>query len=197
MNVPTISPQQLLEKMKSGATVTLIDVRTPVEYREVHAVGTFNMPLDTLKPETLIKNLPDANEPIYMICRSGGRAGQACERMIAAGLENVVNVEGGTTAWESAGLPVVRDHRIISLERQVRITAGSLVLLGTLLGFFVHPYWLAIPAFVGTGLVFAGISNTCGMGLLLARMPWNRNISTTEASCPMSHHKNDKKEERP
>lgn len=183
MNVSTISPQQLHEKMNSGKTVKLIDVRTPVEYREVHAIGARNVPLDTLKPKALINDHAGADEPIYMICRSGGRGGQACERMIAAGFENVVNVEGGTTAWEAAGLPVVRDRHVISLERQVRIMAGLLVFVGTLLGFFAHPYWLAIPAFVGAGLVFAGVSNTCGMGILLGRMPWNRNSSMAGTSC--------------
>jgi hypothetical protein len=86
----------------------------------------------------------------------------------------VVNVEGGTQAWDEAGLPVVRGQKAISLERQVRIAAGSLVLLGALLGYFAHPYWIALSAFVGAGLVFAGITDTCGMGMLLARMPWNQ-----------------------
>src|SRR5271157_3127554 len=87
---------------------------------------------------------------------------------------NVVNVEGGTLEWERAGLPVVRGKKTVSLERQVRIAAGSLVVLGTGLGAFVHPGFLALSAFVGAGLVFAGITDTCGMGMLLARMPWNR-----------------------
>lgn len=181
MNIKSITPQALHEKIKAGAKPTFIDVRTLIEFREVHAVGTRNIPLDKLKPETLIAKHGANPEPIYMICRSGGRAGQACERMIDAGCKNVVNVEGGTTAWEAAGLPVVRDHGVISLERQVRIVAGALVFLGTLLGFFAHPYWLIVPAFVGAGLTFAGITNTCGMGLLLAKMPWNRDTHAQAA----------------
>ena len=86
---------------------------------------------------------------------------------------NVVNVEGGTLAWEKAGLPVVPGKKAISLERQVRIAAGLLVLLGTAFGWFVHPAFLGLSAFVGAGLVFAGVTDTCGMGMLLARMPWN------------------------
>ncbi len=117
------------------------------------------------------------------ICRSGSRGRQACEKFRAAGFANVVNVEGGTLAWEQAGLPVVRGKKAISLERQVRIAAGSLVVLGTALGAFVHPAFLGLSAFVGAGLVFAGITDTCGMGMMLARMPWNR-VEPEEATCP-------------
>jgi rhodanese-related sulfurtransferase len=98
----------------------------------------------------------------------------ACEKLQAAGYTNVVNVEGGTKAWDEAGLPVVRGQKAISLERQVRIAAGTLVLIGALLGYFAHPYWIGLSAFVGAGLIFAGVTDTCGMAMLLARMPWNR-----------------------
>ena len=90
---------------------------------------------------------------------------------------NVVNVEGGTLACEAAGLPVVRGKKAISLERQVRIAAGFLVLVGAVLALTVHPYFAGLSAFVGAGLMFAGITDTCGMGMLLARMPWNQ-VST-------------------
>jgi rhodanese-related sulfurtransferase len=109
----------------------------------------------------------------------------ACERLAAAGVASVVNVEGGTLAWEKAGLPVVRGKKAMSLERQVRIAAGSLVLIGTVLGAFVHPYALGLAGFVGAGLVFAGITDTCGMGMLLARMPWNQ-VDVAPSSAPSS-----------
>jgi rhodanese-related sulfurtransferase len=110
---------------------------------------------------------------VYVICLSGARGAKACEKLTAAGL-NAVNIEGGTLAWAAANLPVVRGKKSISLERQVRIAAGSLVLLGCVLGYFVHPLGYALPAFIGAGLLFAGVTNTCGMGLLLAKMPWNQ-----------------------
>jgi len=113
------------------------------------------------------------NEPLYVICLSGGRGQIACEKLTAAGL-NVVNIEGGTSAWAAADLPIIRGKKSISLERQVRIAAGSLVLLGCVLGFLIHPLGYVLSAFIGAGLVFAGVTNTCGMGMLLARMPWNR-----------------------
>ncbi|MCL6505485.1 MAG: rhodanese-like domain-containing protein [Bryobacteraceae bacterium] len=175
MSVRTITAKELYERMQRGEWVELIDVRTPVEFREIHAEGARLVPLDRLDPKAVMAERNGTEErPLYVICRSGSRARQACEKFIAAGHFNVVCVEGGTLAWEQAGLPVRRGKKGISLERQVRIAAGLLVLLGAVLGFFVHPYFIALSAFVGAGLVFAGITDTCGMGMLLARMPWNR-----------------------
>lgn len=175
MTVSTIAPRELNAQRSSGQSVELIDVRTPVEFREVHADCARNVPLDALDPAAVREaRNGTASEPLYLICRSGSRGRQACEKFLAAGFTNVVNVEGGTLAWAEAGLPVVRGQKLMSLERQVRIAAGSLVLLGVVLGWLVHPVFLGLSAFVGAGLIFAGITDTCGMGLLLARMPWNQ-----------------------
>lgn len=173
MSITTITPLKLSELIHSGAAVELIDVRTPVEYREVHVSSARNVPLDQLNASQFAAGRSSA-EPLYVICRSGSRGKQACEKFLAAGYANVVNVEGGTQAWDQAGLPVVRGKKAISLERQVRIAAGLLVVTGSVLGYFVSPYWIGLSAFVGAGLTFAGITDTCGMGLLLARMPWNQ-----------------------
>jgi rhodanese-related sulfurtransferase len=172
--VATISPQQLAEMRKSGKDVELLDVRTPVEYREVHVDFAKNIPLDRLDPQDIKQARHDsADEPLYVICRSGNRAQQACEKIEAVGVQ-AVNVEGGTQAWDAAGLPVVRGKKSMSLERQVRIAAGGLVLLGVILGFALHPAFFGLSAFVGAGLMFAGITDTCGMAMVLARMPWNQ-----------------------
>jgi rhodanese-related sulfurtransferase len=182
MNIPTIRPQQLAERCKTE-TIDLIDVRMPVEYREMHVEYARNVPLDRLDPGAVMQaRAGNTYEPLYLICRSGSRGRQACEKFVAAGFKNVINVEGGTLACEQAGLPVVRGKKAISLERQVRIAAGSLVLLGVLLGWLVHPVFLGLSAFVGAGLAFAGITDTCGMGMLLARMPWNQ-VKETPATC--------------
>jgi rhodanese-related sulfurtransferase len=175
MDVPTIKPSELEALWRRGEAVDLIDVRTPVEYREVHAEPARLVPLDGLDPGAIMRARNGRGDrPLYIICRSGSRGRQACERFYAAGFTNVVNVEGGTLAWQRAGLPVVRGKKAISLERQVRIAAGSLVVLGTALGALVHPAFLGLSAFVGAGLIFAGVTDTCGMGMILARMPWNR-----------------------
>ena len=124
----------------------------------------------------------NAEQPLYVICKSGARAEKACAAFMAAGFNNVVNVEGGTDAWSAAGLPVVRGKKAVSLERQVRVAAGSLVLIGSAAGYFGPDYWIGLAAFVGAGLVFAGITDTCGMGMLLAKMPWNRGSDATSCA---------------
>jgi len=164
-----------LARRQQESHVDLVDVRMPTEYREVHAEGAVNFPLDSLNPKSVAGSLVNGSgKPIYVICKSGNRSTKAAQKFLDAGIENVVNVEGGTTAWVDAGLPVKRGKKAISLERQVRIAAGFLVLLGAVLGFFVNPYFIALSAFVGAGLMFAGITDTCGMGMMLSKMPWNR-----------------------
>jgi rhodanese-related sulfurtransferase len=176
MNIVTITASRLHDLMQAAQHIDLIDVRTPVEFREMHVAAARNVPLDRLNPATFQRLRDSTNGgDLYVICRSGNRAQQACEKLAAAGFENLVKVEGGTLAWDQAGLPLVRGKKAISLERQVRIAAGLLVLIGATLSLIVHPYWAALSAFIGAGLVFAGITDTCGMGMLLARMPWNQN----------------------
>ena len=99
---------------------------------------------------------------------------KVCQKLEAAGFTKIVNVAGGTSAWQSAGLPVVEGKKVMSLERQVRIAAGSLVVIGAVVGQFVHPAGYGLSAFIGAGLVFAGVTDTCGMGMMIAKMPWNR-----------------------
>jgi rhodanese-related sulfurtransferase len=184
MAVAAISPRELNDRREGGRPIDLIDVRTPVEFREVHVDLARNVPLDVLDPKAIMTaRNGSADQPLYVICRSGSRSQQAVNRFLAAGYDNVVQIEGGTLAWAEAGLPVVRGKKaIMSLERQVRIAAGSLVLLGAILAFLVHIAFLGLSAFVGAGLVFAGITDTCGMGMLLARMPWNQ-VRTAPNAC--------------
>jgi rhodanese-related sulfurtransferase len=182
--VRTISVEEAARRWREDGGFELIDVRTPMEYREVHAEPARSVPLDALSPAAILsgREAPHGT-PVYLICRSGSRSRQAAEAFEREGFANAVSVDGGTLAWERAGLPVVRGARkAISLERQVRIAAGSLVVLGTALGAFVHPGFLGLAAFVGAGLVFAGITDTCGMGMMLARMPWNR-VTPQSAAC--------------
>ncbi len=174
MSITTISPAKLAEICKSGKSIDLIDVRTPVEFREVHLEIAKNVPLDQLDAAAVAKAHADSSEPIYVICRSGSRGKTACDKFLQAGFTNVVNVEGGTLAALDCGLGVVRGKKAMSLERQVRIAAGFLVFSGVMLGTFVHPWFYALSGFVGAGLMFAGITDTCAMGMLIAKMPWNQ-----------------------
>ena len=174
--VNTVRPSDVARLRAEGRAIDLVDVRTPAEYEQVHADGARLVPLDGLDPRAVIAaRTGAADEPLYVICRSGARASKACAAFHAAGFANALCVEGGTDAWEREGLPVVRGRsRVISLERQVRIGAGLLVLAGVLLGWLVHPLMFGLSALVGAGLVFAGVTDWCGMGMVLARMPWNR-----------------------
>ena len=172
----TITPAELSGLLSTNPDLSVIDVRTPLEYSEVHVAQAQLIPLDTLAPKALVEGskVPH-DEPFYILCKSGGRATKAAEQFEKAGYQNAVVVAGGTEAWVNAGLPVKRSgKKVISLERQVRIGAGALVLTGVLLGFFVNPAFFGLSGFIGAGLIFAGISDWCGMGLLIAKAPWNQ-----------------------
>jgi rhodanese-related sulfurtransferase len=150
----------------------LLDVRTPAEFEEMHIPGAILHPLSGLQAEE-VRRLAEGKSACILVCRSGARATEAAKKLLSSGLETPCVLEGGVMAWEAAGYEVARGRKTISLERQVRIAAGTLVLSGVLLGTFVNPLWLVLSGFVGAGLIFAGITDTCGMGMLLARMPWN------------------------
>jgi rhodanese-related sulfurtransferase len=179
--VSTISGTELDQRRQAGRRVDLIDVRTPAEFREVHVTFAHNVPLDRLRPREIMESRGGCEEPLYVICRSGKRASQACEQFQAAGYPNVVCVEGGTLACLEAALPVVHGKKAMSLERQVRIVAGLMALVGVL-GYFLSPWFLVLPAMVGIGLTHAGVTDSCLMGLILSRMPWNQAAGGQPAS---------------
>jgi len=172
----TITPRQLHERLQRGEKPRLLDVRTPAEHAEIHVPDVHLVPLDRLDAAQLEHvNGFAKDQPLYIFCRTGDRAKQAAVKLEKGGYQQCHVVEGGTLAWTEAGLPVDRGtSKIISLERQVRITAGAIVLTGVLLAQFVHPAFIWLSAFVGAGLTFAGITGWCGMGMLLAKMPWNQ-----------------------
>jgi len=174
VDIKTIRPEELA-KLHDEKGIHLIDVGTPAEFREIHAPIAVNIPLNTLNAEH-VKRTQNGSETelVYVICQRGKRSSRACLKLMKAGITNVVSVEGGTTAWAQKGLPVNRGKKTFALERQVRIAAGFLVLTGALLGMFVNPWFSGLAAFVGAGLMFAGITDTCGMAMVLAKMPWNQ-----------------------
>lgn len=167
---------------KNKSEALLIDVSTPAEFRESHIDGSVLHPLSHLNPRE-IGRMAENKASCVLICRSGKRAGQAAEKLKADGISNVCILEGGIQAWEASGLPLNRGQKTISLERQVRIAAGAFVLTGAVLALTIHPAWIALSGFVGAGLIFAGITDTCGMGMLIARMPWNARSHPGARSC--------------
>ena len=166
-----ITVKESYEQRQANRSIHFIDVRTPVEYGSTHAEIAVNHPMESLD----IEKIPFSKEQeIHVICQSGGRSMKVSQKLEAAGFTKIVNVEGGTSAWHAAGLPVMEGKKVMSLERQVRIAAGSLVVIGVAVGQFVHPGGFGLSAFIGAGLVFAGVTDTCGMGMMIAKMPWNR-----------------------
>lgn len=165
---------KVFEGDKVCGDYVLIDVRTPAEFAEMHIDGAINVPLGDL--QTLMPTLAGevSGKDIVLVCRSGQRAQKATALINRPDAGDVFVLDGGIAAWDAKGLPLARGRTAISIERQVRIAAGALVLAGSLLATFVwYGFWV-LPAFVGAGLAFAGLTDFCGMAILLAKMPWNR-----------------------
>jgi glyoxylase-like metal-dependent hydrolase (beta-lactamase superfamily II)/rhodanese-related sulfurtransferase len=169
----SVSAQQLAVLAGSGK-LHILDVRTPGEFASLRIAGSVNVPFERLDPAALLARF-GADTPLYCVCQTGTRSQLAADRLRAAGFTNVVHVDGGTNAWTSAHLPLLRGERsVISLERQVRIAAGLISVLGIIAGALIHPAGYVVSALVGAGLVYAGVTNTCGMSMVLARLPWNQ-----------------------
>lgn len=171
MSYETISASELPTLLKEGHNI--IDVRTPSEFRAEHVVGAELHPLDRFDATDYCEH-NDTGFPVYILCQSGKRAAMAAQKLVAAGHQNVHVVDGGTNAAKAVGVDIEYGKSSISIERQVRIAAGALVALGSLAGLFIHGGFFAVPIFIGCGLVFAGVTDTCGMGMMLVKMPWNR-----------------------
>jgi sulfur dioxygenase len=171
--VQNVSAMQLAA-IAAEESIHLLDVRTQGEFETVRVARSFNVPLDRLDPGALMQTI-SADSTLYCVCQTGTRSQLAVARLRASGFQRVIHVDGGTNAWTAAGLPVQRGGRnVIALDRQMRMTAGGMVVLGVLAGALFHPAGYVVAALIGAGLVYAGASNTCGMTSVLARMPWNQ-----------------------
>jgi rhodanese-related sulfurtransferase len=172
MSLPTIKPAEARRLLDDGAV--LFDIREPDEHAREKIPGARPLPLSRLDATDL--SVPHG-APVLFHCKSGART-QANAPRLAGKLDDACQafiVEGGLEAWRKAGLPVVADRRQpLELQRQVQIGAGSLALAGTVLGLLVSPWFFAVPAFVGAGLVTAGVTGFCGMQRILMQAPWNR-----------------------
>jgi rhodanese-related sulfurtransferase len=150
----------------------LIDVREPPEYAAEHIPDAQLLPLSTFDPARVPQ---EAGKKVVLHCVMGKRSEQAGQKLLDAGFTTVYNFRGGVQAWKDAGYATARGQKApLSLQRQVQIVSGCLVLLGTLLGVIGSPWCLLLSGAVGVGLVYAGVSGTCGMATLLARLPYNQ-----------------------
>ena len=167
-----VSPKELNTLLHDEDTdEVLVDVRSAGEFQGVHIEGAINIPVDEIK-ETA--NRLKKYGSVYVTCGSGVRSQQACRELEAQGVP-VVNLKGGLSAWQHEGLRVIGSNaQRLPIIRQVMIVAGALVLIGVALGWLIYPYWYGLAAFVGAGLLFAGVSGFCSMAYVLGKMPWNR-----------------------
>ncbi|MCC6573009.1 MAG: MBL fold metallo-hydrolase [Planctomycetes bacterium] len=149
----------------------LVDVRSPLEFGGEWIEGSWNIPMPELDPR--VRELEKARKPVILVCRSGNRALMAAQVLERRGFKDYRILEGGVVAWRRAGRQLAGGRKRLSIERQVQIGAGTLMLTGLALGTFVNPLFYLISAFVGAGLTFAGLSGFCGMARVLMRMPWN------------------------
>jgi rhodanese-related sulfurtransferase len=180
---PTIDAQTASAWLAAGQAL-LVDVREPAEFASEHIAGATLLPLSKFDPT----QLPDApGRKLVMQCRHGTRARQACAKLAPAQRASAWVLDGGIEGWKQAGLPTVQaapGKSGMDVQRQTQFTIGALVLLGTLLGAFVSPWFLLLPGAIGCGLIFAGVTGTCMLALLLARLPWNqRGSKACQGSC--------------
>lgn len=184
LNQPaTLTPVDLQQRLLAGEALQLVDVREAVEFAGMRIGRARLLPLAELGQRA---SELDRNKPVVCVCRSGQRSGQAARALMALGFRQVSQLDGGLLAWEQAGLPLERDAKAPwALERQVRFAAGLLILTGLGLS-LVWPPAVALSWFVGAGLVFAAVTDWCGMALLLAKLPWNQ----PQTGCKASAKKN-------
>jgi glyoxylase-like metal-dependent hydrolase (beta-lactamase superfamily II)/rhodanese-related sulfurtransferase len=169
-----ISARAAQELAAKDSKVKFLDVRSALEFAQEHIKDSVNVPLDILSVK--ISELSATGNNYIALCRTGNRSPMAADMLIQSGLHGTKVMEGGMTSWQKVKLPVIKGEGGISLERQVRIIAGSLVLLGTLFGWFFHWAFIFIPVFVSCGLIYAGLTDNCMMGMLLMRLPYNKKL---------------------
>jgi rhodanese-related sulfurtransferase len=155
-----------------------LDVRTGAEFENGHITGAYNVPLDQLHEHAA--EVRAATGTVVLICQSGRRAQQAESMLRGAGMGTVHVLDGGMNAWATRGFDVRRVRRRVSLERQVRMVAGAVVATGAVAALTVSPLFAVVPLLIGSGLVFAGATDTCAMGMLLAKLPYNRGAHTCD-----------------
>ncbi len=179
MSVQTITACEFAKKLDKKDQLFVVDLRTSAEVASECLANCLHLPVQEITAEKLKAKMQDndlaANTPVYLLCQSGKRANMAVEKLADCNDLSLVILEGGLNAIKAQGTPLQPDtSHVISLERQVRIAAGALIVLGIVLGFTQNSGFYLLSAFVGAGLVVAGITDKCGMAMILKRMPWNQ-----------------------
>ena len=178
------SVNEINELLSSGTECQVIDVREFSEFNSERVAEAQLMPLSNFEKHAAEI---DHSKPVYLMCRSGRRAGEAAKRLADKGFTDIHVIDGGMIEWQKANLPVVTGgSRVWSLERQVRFAAGLLVVAGGVLSVFAHAYFVWLSVFVGAGLVYSAATDSCAMGMLIARLPWNRECERCETNSPVA-----------
>ena len=178
VSLQMISPKDASALASQDAQVKFLDVRSVLEFSQAHIKDSINVPIDMLTMK--VNELSPAKQTYIVLCRTGNRSPMAADMLIQSGIHSVEVMDGGITGWQKEGLAVIKGEGRISLERQVRVMAGSIVLLGILLSWFIHPWFIGISLFVSCGLIYAGLTDNCMMGMLLMKLPYNKKLYKTK-----------------
>ena len=173
-SIEMISPVEAAKILKNDSQSKILDVRSAMEVSQTHIDNSINIPMDMISAK--IGELSQSKQNYLVLCHSGNRAAMAADMLMQSGIHNVKVIEGGIARWEKEKLPVIKGPGGISLERQVRVIAGSLILTGIILAWLVNWGAIFISVFVAGGLVYAGITDNCLMGMLLMKLPYNKNL---------------------
>lgn len=187
VSLEMIFPRDALALVENDPQVKLLDVRSALEFSQVHIKNSMNVPISMLSAK--VNDLSQPKQSFIVLCRTGTRSAMAADMLMQSGIQGVKVMQGGMTRWQKEGLPVIKGEGGMSIERQVRLIAGSLVLLGIFLSWFVHWAFIFISLFVSCGLIFAGLTDSCLMGMLLMKLPYNKKLYKTKVgggTCAMS-----------
>lgn len=187
VSLEMVSPQEAYGLATKDPVTVLLDVRSPLEFKQVHIKGSVNMPIDML-----LDKIDELNQPklsYIVLCRTGNRSPMAADMLMQSGISPVRVLDGGILRWQKEHFPVVKGEGGISLERQARLIAGVFVLAGIVLSLAISPWFLGISIFVSCGLIFAGLTDNCLMGMLLMKLPYNKKlykVKTKGGTCAIS-----------
>jgi glyoxylase-like metal-dependent hydrolase (beta-lactamase superfamily II)/rhodanese-related sulfurtransferase len=174
-----ISPRDASSLLEQDPQTKILDVRSALEFSQVHIEHSLNIPIDMISAK--INEMSQSKQNYLVLCHTGNRAAMAADMLIQSGIHTVKVMEGGIIRWQKEKLPVIKGQGGMSLERQVRLIAGSLVLLGIMMSWLLHWAFIFVSVFVSSGLIYAGLTDNCLMGMLLMKLPYNKKLYKTKS----------------